>query len=526
MDFSEVIEELKLINIDTKALSKGQIDLIQLTEETNNRLDTLNKSLGSMIQDDREDEQRARADLLKAGKNESRPDNTPESRATFGLLGDAILGIGALGVAAFAAATSLTRVWPDISDTFDELETNIDTFLGGLVGFAQGLRYNFGLGFIPNVIKMIGSAIMTGIRSVVSGIRTAFGSVSKLVIGARATNLIASILNWLRPVTRAFNIVRDIGLAVYRGFRPFIRIFTGILGTIGRFFPMLRGFVILFETLGGAFAAWRDGGDIIDIFRGGLEGFLGSFVTLWSDLGNLVANVAEWVMTSFLGFSEEDASRVGDSIRGVVDGVSNVVNTLISLFGDIVESTFRFFGDLIEDPSGTISDLLDNLMSGIVDGFVGYFNFTLSLWRSLIADGVRLLAGLVPDWLPGSDRIRSGLEGFANGISERTTQDIFSDGVSNVMDLADAMWDGRILDQMERAEADEDLRRRAERRQAEAETTARSSENIDMRPSERAQIVAINAPTVNQTNVQTNNRQNTVVSAPPAVRDSRYVTVR
>ena len=52
MDFSEVIEQLKILNGHTERMSAGQLDLIQINQELIERIDALTGTVGDGIDTD------------------------------------------------------------------------------------------------------------------------------------------------------------------------------------------------------------------------------------------------------------------------------------------------------------------------------------------------------------------------------------------------------------------------------------------------------------------------------------------
>ena len=528
MDFSQVIAELQKLNAVVEPINRGQLDLIRHTAGINKRLDNVTKALTGQTEfakdQARREQQEERGDFKKKKKEED--PKTPDIEG--GIIGEFLTGLSQLGAAVGAGALAFAAVWPRISNTYEdtlgEISEGANSFLMSLVGFS---------GFLTSKFTLT-TAALTSVGKTIKG---AFGNTRMWKsVGTTLSTIGQTIGRWFNSFMTPFKQLaapfrRNGSLGrLWRMVRNLMRPFTAIAGRLLSFFPMIRTFVMIFETIGGAFAALQRGGDLVDALRGGLEGFANSFVTVFEGMGELVANLAQFVLGFFL--PEEQAQAVGDSIRGLVDGIGNVVRTVISFFGGIVEGILRIPGAIWEFFSQ--EDWMAQMRSGIVDGIGGVLNavpeaflFLTRYLRASLADMLRGIANGVGR-IPLMDGAADAIRGLANNISERGVIDVASgdinavgSAISGIGHAANDLWTGEMLDDMQDADIARD-NARAERRRIEGEQTSRPAEVVQDRPIERAGLNVINAPSVSTSSVtHQDNRQTNVATATPA-RDYSY----
>lgn len=530
MDFSQVIAELQKLNATVEPINRGQLDLIAATNGINDRLDNVAAALTGQTElaknQERKRQQDERGNFKKDKKEEERKGPDIEG----GIFGEFLTGIGQLTAAFGAAALAFAAVWPRISNTYEDtvgtINENVDSFLMSIVGFSGFLKSKFTLttAAIRGVVALFTGGLVS--NRVWKRLRVAFRSVRNSLTGA-----VNSLMTPFRQLAAPFRA----GGALHgfvRTTRQLLRPFTAVLGRLLSFFPIIRTFVIIFDTFGGAFAALQRGGDLVDAVRGGLEGFANGFIHVFEGMGELVANLVQFVLGFFL--PEEQAAAVGDSIRGLVEGVANVARTIVSFLGGMVEGLLRVYG-AVTDFFGQ-DDWVEQMRSGIVDGIGGVFNgitdgflFLTRYLRAALADMIRGIANVIGR-VPLMDGAADAIRGIANGISERGFIDVAAgdiaavgSAVSGIGQAASDLWSGDMLDAMERADHARD-RARADRRagRMEGEQTSRPADNVQDRPADRPQMNFMNAPSVQSNSVQQiDNRQTNVVASTEA-RDFAY----
>lgn len=524
MDFSEVIAELRLLNSTIEPMNRGQLDIIAIGDATNQKLDALAKAISEgndfNVQNARNEAAEKRGTFTN--KDDTKKDTA--SNMEGGIISEFLLGIGQVGAALGAAALAFTAVWPRISNTYEdtigEINESVNSFLMSIVGFSGFLTAKFTL--TTAALTSIGKFIKTTFVSnrIWKRLRVTFRSVSGTIRGWATT-----IMKPFRQIGNMFGPRGPLGGAI-RTIRGLFRPITGIAARLLSFFPLIRTFVIITETLGGAFTALERGGDWIDAIRGALEGFANGFVTVFRGMGELLGNVTEFVLGFFL--PEETAQGIGDSIRGITNGIANVASTIITFVGNIAEGIARFFGNLVSNPVDTLTESLSGIMDSIGSGIIGAIMGIRDWAMAWLADTIRGWASIV-ERVPGTGSIVGWLRDMANGFSERGVMDLASSTVSNMgsalSDIGDAtsgVWTGETNQRM----VDEDHARDRSRRDGSVpitgERTAQSSESIDTRPMERASVKVAVAPSISSSTVENNDNRRTTIAAATPARDFVY----
>lgn len=507
MDFSEVIEQLRILNGHTERMSAGQIDLIQINRDLIDRIDILTGTVGDGIDTDimlaKDAARRERLQGLKGGDSDAAKRNQAERRAEDGLLTTLVTGITAAAATFYGALAGIALAGTRFTNALEDAEARTVELVRGTIGFFStvALMTKTMRAFTGIAAAVVAAPItafeltsrMFGKGGAISNAINAFGARIANFFSGLATRFVRlpgvakarSFLNGLgRVLMSTFRIVRGVLGAIVPFAGIIGRVFGVIVRTIGRFSGILTIVMIAVDALRGAFRGFQETGTIIGAIRGALDGVVQGFAQMFADIGVFLGWLTESVVGLLPFFSSEAAAGAGNAVRGFFDTLSNWVSGIGGFFADL---TAGILGILF-NPVDTISQAAEAVTS-IMDGIGTMFSNVWTQISDTMADGlaqmVRQIANNLPNWVPG----KQSLLNFADGISPTATTT-------------------------------------AQSAVAPGAPTSRSADNIDMRPTERAQFAAFYAPTVNQTNVSTANQSNMVMSNLPDARDRRWAAIR
>lgn len=510
MNFEDVIEELRILNGHTERMSAGQLDIIGITQDLIDRIDDLTNTVSDGITNDIElARNAAKTDRLNALKGaEIQPaQSSREQEAMDGLLTSLVTGIAAGAAVFYGAIAGIALAGTRFSDALTgarestiELVAGVRGFFGTVAMMTKQFRAFSMIGGIlatlPVSIPIIlgdwvsrlfrrGGIVTDTISGIMKGIADFFRMLGRNILripGARS--ILASLRGAFRVITGFIGMLgRIVGFVLPFG-NALSRVLGVLLRTVGRFSGVLTVVMIAVDAVRGAIDGWAETGTLMGALRGSLMGVVEGFANLFRDMGVFL----DWLVTGVVNlipfFSSEQATAAGDAVRSLFTTLGDWTMRIGQYFADITTALANFAlnpTDIITElsafvarTSSSVIEYVGSVIDGIVQAITGF-----------LAGMIRGIANRLPDWAPGKGSLLNMANDVEYGVGGPPPTQI-----------------------------------------APSTPTARPAEGIDMRPTERAQIVAINAPTVNQTNVQTNNRQNTVVSAPPAVRDGRWAVIR
>lgn len=509
MDFSEVIDQLSILNGHAEALTRGQLDIIQINADLIDRIDALTGTVSDGIDNDtkiaRENARRERLAGLKAQDSEVVRQNERIRREEDGLLTTLVTGITAAAATFYGALAGIALAGTRFSDALDGASERTVSLVRGTIGFFNTIAL---MSKTMRAFTALAAAVVVApitIVELISRMFTRGGVISNAVASfASAFSNFFKMLgtNFVRipGVRRIGSIMHGLGRVIFGVIRAVLRIagaivpFGGILGrlmgvfarTVGRFSGILTIVMIAIDALRGGFRAWEETGSIVETIRGALYGVVNGFAQMFRDIGVFMGWLTESVVNLLPFFSSEQAAAAGDAVSGVFDTIGNWVQRLGNFFSDITTS----IAGIILNPADVISSVGD-FASHMIDSVTGYaesmIGSVVQTITGFMSGMIRAVANRLPDWTPG----RNSLLGVADSI----------DSMASVTTMPSTSIGPTA-------------------------PTARPADGIDMRPTERAQILAVNAPTVNQTNVSTANQSNTVVSNLPSARDTRWHAIR
>ena len=508
MDFSEVIEQLRILNGHTERMSAGQIDIIKSNKDLIERIDSLAGTVGKGIKTDvmlaNDAARRERLQGLKGGDSDAAKKNQAERRAEDGLLTTLVTGITAAAATFYGALAGIALAGTRFTNALEDAEARTVELVRGTIGF-----------FSTVALMTKTMRAFTGISAaVVAALITAFELTSRIFtkggviaiaingFGTRIANFFSglatsfvrlpgvaragSILNGIGKVFMSiFRMIIGVGRAIVPFFGIITRVFGVIVSTIGRFSGILTIVMIAVDALRGAFRGFQETGTIIGAIRGALHGVVQGFAQMFADIGVFLGWLTESVVGLLPFFSSEAAAGAGNAVRGFFDTLSNWVSGIGGFFADLTSDVLNLVinpADQIQQWADDITGFVDRLGSMFSDGFDSLINAA----GSAVAGMLRAVAESLPSWTPG----RGSLIAAANGL----------EALAGAGMVSTAVLPGA--------------------------PTSRSADNIDMRPTERAQFAAFYAPTVNQTNVSTANQSNMVMSNLPDARDRRWAAIR
>lgn len=527
MDFSEVIEQLRILNGYAEEISRGQIDLIQITVDLVERIDALTGTVADGISTDiqiaRDEAKRERLNALKDSAPPAAAQRR-EQRQMDGLLTSLVTGIATTGALIYGAIAGIALAGTRFTSALDgarestiELVSGVRGMFGTLAMLTKQFRAFAMLSAIvatlPVSVPLIltdwvsrlfkrGGVVTQAINGFLNGIARLFSSVGSNIMRIPGARRLGSFLHGIGRVFMA--IMRFIG-----GVAGFVIPFGGVLmritgvlfRTAGRFSGILTIVMVLVDAIRGAFRGWQETGTIIGAVRGALLGVVEGFSNLFRDMGVFL----DWLVTGVVNlipfFNSSQATAAGDAVRAVFDALADWTTRIGEFFTDITIALGRYF----LNPSSVIEDMLafvDNMNDSVISYMGTVIDNVVQSITGFLSNMVRAVANRLPDWAPGKNSLLA-MATSIDAMASPTTSPSNSTPTSSTPSTSQSTPTVTPTS-----------------------PTAHQASNIGMRPAHRAQMVAINAPTVNQTNVQTNNRQSTVVSAPPAVRDNRWATIR
>ena len=508
MDFSEVIEQLKILNGHTERMSAGQLDIIKSNKDLIERIDQLAGTVDKGIETDvmlaNDAARRERLQGLKGGDTEAAKRNQADRRAEDGLLTTLVTGITAAAATFYGALAGIALAGTRFTDALEGAEQRTVELVRGTIGFFGTVALmTKTMRAFTGVAAAVVAAPLTAIE-LTSRMFTKGGVIAIAIngFGTRIANFfsgLATRFTRLPGVARIGSFLNGFGkvfMSIFRMVRgilgaiiPFAGIFGRIAGvilrTVGRFSGILTIVMIAVDALRGGFRAWQETGTILGAIRGALHGVVQGFAQMFADIGVFLGWLTESVVNLLPFFSSEAAAGAGNAVRGFFDTLSNWVSGIGGFFADLTSDVLN----LVINPADQIQQWADDI-TGFVgrlgDMFSDGFDYVINAAAGTLAGWIRGFAESLPSWAPG----RGSLIAAANGLEAMAGAGMVSTAVSP------------------------------------GTPTSRSADNIDMRPTERAQILAVNAPTVNQTNVSTANQSNTVVSNLPDARDRRWAAIR
>jgi hypothetical protein len=316
--------------IDSNMSLSGILDLIR--EQTKDFKDALNKQTKDTVaaEDNRETrketEQRARDKNVKTTRGGGAGDEVSQSAARTGIsallgvdIGGIVGGIASLSVIAIGVLTRYEQIFGDDGDLMGAF-TAINGFFAAptILGSISGLIRS-----VPLLNRTLGPTLtlLGRLPGMLPVIGTMFKSLGK---ASGIFTAVVAIFDGIAAVTRLEN--------------------NEVIGPAERF------------------AAF-------------LDGALRGFISLFGDVGELLAGATGMVM-GFLGFSDEQTEAVQGGIRGFFNAIENILNFVADLFEPIVEMASiagMWLGEAAEVATEFVQGFIDNFddfVSGIQENAI------------------------------------------------------------------------------------------------------------------------------------------------------------
>jgi hypothetical protein len=280
--------------------------------------------------------------------------------------------------------------------------------------FASGFKVLFlrTPGWAKKVIKSLSNMYSLQLKEMKMGIVGGAGKKKKTgILGALGLLLgmsVAAFAAWLKAKFMAISLL-------WKGFKltglfKLIKLRTiGFFSKMARFVEVLKKLPIIGRIIG-AFKAGLKLGWLLNIvfaFIDFMKGFREKEGTLFEKIkAGLWAAIEGFIElpVKFFGWVvEKVAGLFGVELEGVSNRIMGWIKKIYDFIGDFIGKGLSGIGSLSVDLYSKWSGML---MSAIEPIVAGVANFFIDFWNS----AVEWIQSKIPDWLPGSDKITSGLE--------------------------------------------------------------------------------------------------------------------
>ncbi len=244
-------------------------------------------------------------------------------------------------------------------------------------------------GFLDKIETFKKSERFTKIAKFFETIRNFFtGLTSKTGLIGRISSFFAGVGKILKPFfTVSFKVLEVVG----KIFRPLLKILPRILSVVGKFFLPLTIVLGLFDTISGAIEGFQTAeGGLVEKIKGAVSG--------------AVAGLLKFFTFGLIDF---------DYLKGITDGLVNIVAAPFELIGDVFSDIMAIFrgeksilegiGDLAETivmyPVKLFSSIVDTVGSifgvdNLGDGILGLFDKVKDFFTDLFTSPLDLISNI------------------------------------------------------------------------------------------------------------------------------------